>query len=303
MSTTTTNNFVDSKQPLDARGPPVTEVANDDDDYDAQIAALMEKKAERLRREREEEKRRLAEEARKAEESRREMTKAAVAWMMAEREAAATRNEAEREAEGTTSGGPTAGDSERGHKRARSTTCGRCLRRGIDCAWPASSRATSCLPCQTAKAKCGGSPVRKQVRKEYRREQPESEEDEDGGVYLWEMERINKTVVKRLEKMETRLSVIERALRKQRTREKELSKVMREVKDFLCWSEVVDSDEESGSTETASDAESDAGQEIVGELAGLEEEKAELARKRREKREAAEARRRAAEKGKGKAKE
>jgi len=117
------------------------------------------------------------------------------------------------------------------------------------------------------------------------------------------MERINKTVVKRLEKMETRLSVIERALRKQRTREKELSKVMREVKDFLCWSEVVDSDEESGSTETASDAESDAGQEIVGELAGLEEEKAELARKRREKREAAEARRRAAEKGKGKAKE
>ena len=95
MSTTTTNNFVDSEQPLDARGPPVTEVAIDNDDYDAQIAALVRKKEERLRREREEEKRRLAEEARLAEESRREMTKAAVARMMAEREAAATRNEAE----------------------------------------------------------------------------------------------------------------------------------------------------------------------------------------------------------------
>ena len=198
-----------------------------------------------------------------------------------------------------------AGDGKQDHKRARSMTCGRCLRRGIDCVWPASSRVTSCLPCQTAKAKCGGSPVWKQVWKENCHKQPESKEEEDGRVYLWEMERINKTVIKRLEKMETRLSVMERELRKQRTREKELNKVMQEVKDFLCWSEVVDSNEQLGLTATESGVESDAEQEFVGEVTTLEEEKAEAARKRREKREAAEARKRVAEKekGKGKAKE
>ena len=155
-----------------------------DDDLDAQIAELNRRKAERERRVREEEESRLAEVARRAAEVRAEMSRAAVARMVAER-VGTMRHEAEggSEAEEVVSGGPAMSGGERGHKRARSTTCGRCARHGLDCTWLETGRATSCLACQAAKAKCGASPVRKQPHKEVWKGSPESE-NEDGSVLL-----------------------------------------------------------------------------------------------------------------------
>ena len=172
MSTTSHHEFPSKR----VSSAPETVDDDDDNNIDAQIAALKAKKADRERRQREEEARRLEEAERQAEELRAAMTRAAVEKMVAEREAetdAKRRAEEVAEAQGNGEAGGT-----RGQKRPRSDSCARCRERGVECEWPESGRGKSCLACVAKKAKClmaaGSRPKKKRART------PESDDEYSG---------------------------------------------------------------------------------------------------------------------------
>ena len=179
------------------RGSPLRAFDDDDEnDIDAQIAALKERKAERKWRLREEQLRRQEQAERQAAELWAAMTRAAVEKMVAEQEAEAEAKRRAEEVAWAQGGGEEAGGF-RGQKRPRSDSCARCRERGVECEWPESGRGKSCLACVAKKAKClmvAGSRLKKKQART-----PESD-DEYSGVEA----RLD-WMEARLERMETKL--------------------------------------------------------------------------------------------------
>ena len=138
MSSTTHNTKLTNardEQPPSMRGSLLHAFDDDDEnDIDAQIAVLKERKAEYKRRLCEEELRRQEQVERQAAELQAAMTRAAVEKMVAEQEAEA---EVKRWAEEVAwaQGGGEEGGGFRGQKQPRSDSCARCRERGVECEW------------------------------------------------------------------------------------------------------------------------------------------------------------------------